>query len=376
MKKILKTIFFAFCLITISSCEEDIDPKVVANGFALRGLDSASPLVLAPQNDDNAVISLEWDKSDNGGFNTVSGYTVEVAESGTNFANAVTANAGNSITATDRTYLLKVGELNTLVNKLPGYQCGQSMDVDIRVKSTLGGEFYNAFTQYSTNVVTVTVTPYSSALPTLAFASSATITDDTPRLAASGVLNSDYEGYMYLAAGSYKFYKPDACGNYSTPVVYGDDDSGSFDTLTENGSGYVVLVPGYFLVKANLPAGGPLTYNVRPTTWNLFGAAKQNFPLANSPMTYNQTSKVWELNINLAEGYEFKFRSNLNTLVLGKYNVNSVGTSTFGGDVMTYNGGDFNVPGNKANPKVYKNFHITLDLSKPRNYNYTITVNP
>lgn len=376
MKQTLKTIFFAFCLIAIGSCEDDVNPKVAANGFALRSAGGESTVVLTPQTDDQTVTTLDWDRSNNGGVNTVSAYQIEVAESGTAFANAVSANAGNNVTATDRTYVLTVGELNQLVNQLPGYQCGQEIAVDVRVKSILGQGFYNAFVQYSSNVITLHVVPYSSALPLLAFSSNATITADTPKMASSGVLNTDYEGYMYLTPGSYKFYKADACGGFSTPVVYGDDDSGSFDTLVLNGSGYDVLTAGFYLVRANLTQTGTMNYSIRPTTWNLFGAAKPNFPAANSALTYNQTTKVWETNITLSKGYEFKFRSNLNTFILGSFVAGSVNTANYGGPNLSYNGGDLNVPGTKSQPRVNASYHVTLDLNSPRNYSYTITENP
>ncbi|HMI07582.1 MAG TPA: SusE domain-containing protein, partial [Flavobacterium sp.] len=90
MKNILKTIIFAFALIAFGSCEHDADPIVSANGFTLRTAESLSPVVLIPQNDANTVATLQWDKSDNGGFTSVSQYKVEVAESGTNFAAAIT----------------------------------------------------------------------------------------------------------------------------------------------------------------------------------------------------------------------------------------------------------------------------------------------
>jgi len=370
MKNILKTILFAFCLITIGSCEDDIDPKVSANGFALRTVDSPASLVLVPLDNANTAVDLEWDKSDNGGITTVSTYIIEVAKSGTNFANPILANGGNNV-LTDRTYALKVSELNTIVNQLPGYQCGQAMAVDVRVKSTLGAGYYNAFVQYS-NVVTLNVTPYSSLLPTLAFSATNAITTDTPKLASSGVINTDYEGYMWLTPGSYKFYKPTSCGDYTGATPFGDDDSGSFDTLVENGSGYTVLAAGFYLVKVEFST---LTYTVRPTTWNLFGPAKPLFPNANTPLTYNQTSKLWEGNINLNEGYEFKFRSNLNAFILGKYVAGTEATSAYGGPILSYAGGDLTVPGTKTIPGTTHNYRVTLDLNSPRNYSYTITRN-
>ena len=374
MKNFLKTIVFAFLIIAIGSCEEDIDPKVSANGFALRAPDAPGSVVLQPTNDANVVATLNWDKSDNGGMATVSTYKVEVAVSGTNFANAVTANLGNNVTTADRTYVLTVGELNTLVNQLPGYVCGVPMDIDIKVKSTLGAGFYNAFTQYSTNAITINVTPYSSALPTLAFSSDGVITDASPKMASSGVLRLDYEGYMYLTPGSYKFYKPDACGNYTTPTVYGVT---GLNTLVANGLGYQVITAGYYLVTADL---GTSIYSVRPIIWNLYGSGKQTFPAANSPMTYDQAAKVWRITINLANGYGFKFKSNGTALALGKFLPATVNTSNYGGPDLSYvpptgiiTDNELTVPGTKTNPKTYVSYDVVLDLSTPRNYKYTIT---
>ena len=379
MKNFLKTIIFAFVLIALGSCEEENDPVVSANGFTLRAPDAPASVVLQPTNDADVVATLNWDKSSNIGAASVSTYKVEIAVSGTNFANAITANLGNDVTTADRTYVLTVGELNRLVNQLPGYACGVPMDVDIRVKSTLGAGFYNAFTQYSTNVITVNVTPYSSLLPTLAFSSDGIITDASGKLASSGVLNLDYEGYMYLTPGLYKFYKPDACGSYSAPTVYGDDNGGSFNTLVANGSGYQVITAGYYLVKADL---GTSIYSVRPIIWNLYGSGKQTFPAANSLMAY-QTDGTWKITINLANGYGFKFKSNGTALALGKFLPASVNTATYGGPDLSYvpptgtiTDNELPVPGAKTNPKTYVSYDVVLDLRTPRNYKYTITAAP
>jgi hypothetical protein len=383
MKNILKTILFAFCLITVGSCEDEIDPKVSANGFALRA-SSVAPVVLTPQTDSNAVTTLSWDKSDNGVGASVATYKVEIAESGTNFANAVLANSGNDI-ATDRSYTLKAGELNTLINQLPNFQCGVAMSIDIRVKSTLGAGFYNAFVQYSTNVITLSATPYSSTLPVMAVSATGTVDAATPRLAASGVLNTDYEGYMYLTPGTYKFYKPNACGDFTGAQVYGDDGSGALSTLVADGAGYVVATAGYYLVRVNLPdAAGDLTYSVRPIVWNIFGTSKQNFQLVNTPLTYDQAEGVWKATVNLNKGYGFKFRATGNQILLGKYLTTSVGTPNYGGTDLSYvpntttlaslPTNELALPGLR-NPITLASFTIVLDLRKPRDYKYSITLN-
>lgn len=385
MKNIIKTIILAFCLIVVGSCSEEADPKVSANGFVLRAT-STAPVVLTPQTDANLITTLSWDKSDNGVGASVATYKVEVAESGTNFADAVTANGGNNVTSADRSYELKAGELNTLINQLPGYQCGVAMDIDIRVKSSLGAGMYNEFVQYSTNVITITVTPYSSSLPTMALSASGVIDASTPKMATSGILNTDYEGYMYLTPGTYKFYKPDSCGDYTSAQVYGDDGSGAFSNLVVDGAGYVVTTAGYYLVRANLPDGsGDLTYSVRPVVWNIFGTGKTVLQLANVPMTYDPADGLLKVTVTLKNGYGFKFRATGNQILLGKYQAASPGTSDFGGPLLSYvpntttlaslPTNELAVPGLR-NPPTTASYDIVLDLRKPRDYSYTITATP
>lgn len=368
MKNTFKIIISFLVLIAFGACTtNDKDPIVSANGFNLSAPVSGDTYVLTPENAGNDLLTLTWGKSDNG-VRAVPVYTIEIAKSGTNFANPLIA-VNTTDVSPNGTYTWKTGYLNGLLNQIGFTRC-QSLNIDVRIKSTLGIVENNALVQYS-NVETLNVTPYLIELPLLAFSNNSSITDATPKIAASAILNTDYEGYMWLEAGSYKFYKPNYCGLFDSPTVYGDDDSGSFNTLILNGSGYDVITAGYYLVKADTATG---TYSVRPTTWNLFGAAKPNFPGANSVLTYDQTAKVWKTTINLKSGYEIKFRSNGNAFILGKYTASNDGTSNFGGPVLSYNGGDLTVPGPRT-PVTIASYNVVLDLSSPRNYKYTITPN-
>jgi hypothetical protein len=373
MKNIFKTIIFAFCLILAASCSNEGDhTKVVANGFALRATTNNSPVVLLPQNNSDPVVTLEWDKSDNG-TSSVSTYIVEIADHlvDPNFTNPKRANLGNNVVVTNelRSYTIKVGELNTLINQLPGFVCGQPITVDIRVKSSLGAGYYNSFVQYSSNVITVNVTPYSSVLPTMSFATTAQIGALPQNMAASGVGATDYEGYIRLTPGVYNFYKPDACNGYSSPTMYGDDDSGSFNTLAVGGTGYTVVTTGNFRVIADTTTG---LYSVIPiTSWGVIGTAKVAFPgsSTNPAMAYDAVNNIYysALPMNLHGGKTFRFRGN-NIIVLAKFDPTKTGV-LYGGPEMSYNGVDILVPG--ITDQLYD---ITLDLSSPRNYKYTLVL--
>ncbi|MBC7606480.1 MAG: SusE domain-containing protein [Burkholderiales bacterium] len=369
MKNTFKIIISLSLLMAFGACTtNDKDPVVSANGFNLAQPVTGTTYVLTPQNAASDLLTLTWDKSDNG-VTAVPVYTIEIAESGTNFADPLIAVKTSDLAPADN-YTWKVGYLNELLNRI-GFAPCESLNIDVRVKSTLGTVENNAFIQYS-NVVSLSVTPYSLDLPLLAFSADSTITTATPKLAASGILNTDYEGYMWLNAGSYKFYKPNSCGQFSAATIYGDDDSGSFNTLILNGSGYDVITAGYYLVKADTATG---MYSVRPTTWNLFGTAKPNFPGANTLLVYDQSEKVWRITLNLKSGYEIKFRTNGTSsaaFVLGKYSGASDGTLNFGGPLLTYNGGDLTVPGTRT-PITIVSYNVVLDLSSPRNYKYSIT---
>jgi len=378
MKKILKTLIFAFCIVAMTSCEDDKDPVVVANGFELRSSETVSGLALQPLDDANKVVTFTWDRSDNGGGNTISTYYIEIAASGTNFAQPLTLNNGN-IVIPAFTYDLNVAELNKFANLLPNYVCGQEMAVDIRVKSVLGGSYYNAFTQYSSNVITLKFTPYSTLLPVMYFATAAPAATQTANLAASSVLTSDYEGYMWLEPGAYKFYKGNSCGTFETPTVYGENGAG---TIAENGAAYQVTNAGFYIVKADLRAA---TFSVKTVSWNYFGAAKTSFPGANTAMVYDRATGLWQSYttattspvVTLGGGYELKFRASGSTTtadVLGGYDAAKTGEK-FAGTVMSYDGVDLIVPGTRI-PRVNSGFIVTLDLRSPRNYKYTITPAP
>lgn len=378
MKKILKISGFFFLLLAMVSCEsDDKDPVAVTNGILLREPATGS-FVLTPETITDDLVTLQWDRADYG-MSSVPVYTIEIAKGGTNFATPITAVSAADV-APNGTYTWKVGYLNTLLNDNGFTPCVAS-NVDIRVKSTLGVVPSKAIVQYS-NTVTISVTPFPTTLPYMTFATDAQDPATAPRVASSGLFSvSDYEGYMWLEPGLYKFHKPDLCGDFTGAAVYGDDGGGGFDTLLENGAGYQVSVAGYYLVRANLTA---MTYSVRPTTWNVFGTAKQNFPLLNVPMVYDQATKKWNLNITMGNGYGIKFRSNGNTFLLGKFLPESVNTIAFGGNMLSYvpntpdlatlPNNELIVPGEKTNPKTLVNYDIALDLSSPRNYTYTITV--
>lgn len=372
MKKILKTTIFVLLLISLGSCTNDKTPVATAQGLKLLTPTAGSNYVLTAENAGNIVATLNWEKSVDG-TPSVAAYTIEIAKSGTNFANVITA-VKNTDQSPTTTYTWTQEYLNSLLNK-PDFEPCVPVDIDIRIKSTVGIAA-NKLVQYS-NVITVKVTPYLKDLPTIAFATDAVGPVSGSKIAASGLLqvNTDYEGFMQLEPGTYKFFTSQ-CGKFSaTDPSYGVNGSGS---LVLNGTGYTVATAGFYYVKANI-ASGIMSYSITPiTAFGIIGDAKlSNITNSLPAMTYvdvtanNVTTKKWRIVIRLKGGNTFKFRANNSDLInLGSGDAGQ-GSSDYGGSEMRHNGSGFIVPIVTGLPN--NTYTVLLDLNTPRAYTYTLT---
>ncbi len=358
MKNILKITFFALLLIVIGSCTNDKDPVATANGLNLKPLTPSSPFVLSPVGGDNDVTTITWDEADNGVATNPSVYVIEIAKSGTNFAKPIIA----SPSSTDITYIWKEGYLNALL-LANGFLPDVAADLDVRVKSTLGIEF-NTFVQYS-NILAIKVTPFSQA--GFAFTKDTENPATAPKTLSSGLFTTDTEGYSWLEPGNYKFYTSVQNKFAATNPFYGNDGSGS---LVLNGTAIPVATAGYYRIMADIGAS-PKTFSLTLiTAWGIIGDAKV-FGALNSlpPMTYDSADKKWKTVINLKGGKSFKFRANnSNVINLGLGNAGA-GLPDYAGTIMKYNGTNIFVPGLST---VTLPYIVTLDLSSPRNYSYTL----
>lgn len=379
MKNIIKTMFFAFLIFTISSCENDKEPIASANSFQLRTLESISSFVLLPQDNENTVLTFEWDKVDNGVATQDSNYLLEVAKSGTNFAESFVANEDEFI-LTDRTYVLKVAELNSLL-ATAGFQCGVSAPVDVRIKSVLGNRVGNPFIQYS-NVITINATPYSTETPKLAFVTSASEIAASSKMLSKGILDSEFEGYFYLQPGSYKFYQPSACGDFASATAIG----GTAGTLDDDSAApsITVATAGYYLVKANIDAN---TYSVSQYNYfGIYGKAKSTLLFLNAiAFTDDDHDNVWTLTVDLFKGRKFKLKSNYWTTALtgnppfvpsSAPIISALGKSSTAGQLVSVDPdlnvteGLITVPGTDDGTKV--TCVITIDVRNSRDYKYTL----
>ncbi len=374
MNTIFKITIFVFSLIIFGSCENDKDPVVSKNGVLLRKDQTiVTPTILTQDINTTVFAKLNWDKTDNG-VTSVSTYSIIISDhdADPNFENPIEYNGlGLEVSPESRICTFSVKEFNDNLNKLATFKCSE-MNIDIRVKSKLGIA-ENALYQYS-NPITVAVTGYSTRQPIIAFVKDGEIrTDSTPTIVSSSFdIINDYQGYMYLEPGYYKFYQPDACLNYDFPTIYGGN-SGTLETGNST-NGIVITTAGHYFIKANLsnennsttlvPA---MSYSISPiTSFGIFGAAKGVPTGVNKPMVYNASTKKWELTFDLLKGRKFKFRS-----------VNGTTPVTVLGGVptnLTETGTDIKVPGEDDTTK--QKYNIVLDVSNPRKYTYSLILNP
>ena len=399
MKNILKITFFAFLLLTIGSCTNDKNPIAVANGVVLRDKSTAPPpAVLLPANNALVYNITEWDKADYGVSTGAPGqmYSIVISDhdKDPNFTNEVEYTGIGIATAPDRNCTLTVKEFNALLNKLPTFQCGQ-MKIDYRVKSTLG-KSENAIIQYS-NPILLTVTAYSTAKQILSFAKSSATAATAPKLLSSIYdKENDFEAYLYLEPGDYKFYRPDACGSFASPTVYGG--SAGAVVAGNAASSITIKTAGHYLVKANLSPTAlattttlaPLSYSVKYyKAFGVFGLAVRSNPGSTNavPMVDTDNKNIWKITIDLFKGRKFKFKSNDWTAALigtplsvppgiGTTIISTLGGSSIPNELVEVLGtaGDITVPGTSDGTK--QKYDIVIDVSKPRSYTYTLLLNP
>lgn len=395
MKYIIKLFFLALLFASTVSCDSnelDKEPVVSANGFkVVKDASITAPSVITEVMNNNVFGKYNWDVADNG-VSSVSTYQLVIFDHDNDpllEKGIVYSGNGVQVTTESRNASLTVKEFNDMVNLLSTFKCGQ-MNIDVRIKSVLGLESTNGYIQYS-NPITYAVTPYSTKLLELSFAKDANSAKTADKILSSSYnVNTDYEGYMYLQPGDYKFYQPDACGDFASAIVYGGT-SGSISTTAPS---IIITTAGHYLVKANLTAN---TYSVSQfTTFGVFGSATRPTLSANQvPMTYDDLTKTWKLTVDLRKGYEFKFKSNLWTgeLVVpapaaplfiqyppyapatASSFISILGKTAVNGELVENNvatSGKITVPGSITDTTRQK-YDIELNVSNPRNYTYKMT---
>ena len=376
MKNISKLLIALIGVITISCSTNDVQDRPVIKGIDAPSLTaplSGASYTLLLVNLSQQADRFTWTSANYGGNVTIN-YTLEIDTNTGTFANPQilgTANSANQLAVT-------VATMNNACTVL-GATPFVSSNFKIRVKSSASG-----YAPMYSSVKTIAINPFSTALPKLGVPGNHqtpnawTPTSPTlPLLAASFFGKTNFEGYVSLN-GEFKFLtqKPDGTFNWGAGFEWADDGTFSGILVGTGGSNCTVAV-GYYLVKANTGVTntanpGGLAYSTTLINrWDITGDATPiSWPSASNgnsstPMSYDADTKKWSITIALTGGKEIKFRANNDWAInLGKFDASKTGND-FGGNDMSYGG--INIP--IATSGTYT---VTLDVSSPRAYKYTI----
>jgi hypothetical protein len=367
MKNITKSIIALFAVVALSCSVEDVQDRPIIQSVdspVLTAPTSGAAYVLSPANGAAQAERFTW-KSANYGGDVEIVYTVEMDVKGNDFKTPRELASRKSENQASVTVEIMNGAALAL-NATPF----SPTEFEVRVKSAVGTNIMVS------NVVGIIVTPYTTESPKLyviggflnasGYGADWTTASTLPALAATGFGKTDFEGYVNFddANAQYKFIPQNTSfdGDYGNATGPDGTFTGVLLQTGESNAGLPApKMAGYYKMNVDTEA---LTYNVTATSWAVTGSGTPNgWPdngVQDHDMTYNKTTKVWTVTLDLSAN-EIKFRAN------------NAWTLAYGDD-----GADGLLePGNAANIKVPSagNYTITLDLSSPRNYKYSLTKN-
>lgn len=168
-----------------------------------------------------------------------------------------------------------------------------------RVGARLGENITPEFS----NVITMTVTPYSAELPRIYVpgAHQGWTPATAPALVARAGVNP-FEGYVYFPDANTEFKitrQPNWDGG-----AYGAGATAG--TLSTDGGNLMIEQAGFYRLNVNTTA---LTWTATRTDWGVIGDATADGWGSDQNMTYDPVAKVWKATLNLTPG-EIKFRAN------------------------------------------------------------------
>lgn len=354
MKNITKSLIGLFAVFAFSCTPSDIEDRPVVETSDL-------PVLTAPQGGAiyvlkgaDAALQAErftWNAA-NFGTSEVT-YTVEVDTKTNNFAGTSIKNFGSVINEKQLSVTVqKMDEVALSLGAIPF----TATEFVVRIKAVAG-----TATLYS-NIIEIVINPYlfpaTLWMPGGYQASSGYGANDwtpanAPQLASSGPNKPDLEGYVYI--GNSSNFKLTVDATWDKPQYGLGDAPGS---LKLNGGDIPTpATVGYYLLQVN---SEKLTYKFTAAEWGIIGSATPGGWDNSTNLTYDKTAKVWKIsNVNLTDG-DWKFRANNGwDINLGKLKTAPNGVN------LEYNGDNIAVTAGT--------YDITLDLSNPRVYKYTIT---
>jgi len=347
-----KFLFLFIAAVSLWACKKDEIKTTASTGQPGTLAASQATVVLTSANANDTIEVFSWAPS-NYGFKAAVKYTLQIAKAGTNFTAPKEINMGS---ATQQKY--KGADLNQMAILL-GLAPGSAGQLDVRVKSSIS----DSITAVYSNKLTVSVTPYLVIInyPSLWVPGDYQGWDPVtaPKI-SSKTDNGIYEGYVNIPGGSlkYKFTShPDwnhTNYGWASSTTTGNNVAGTFNTT---GGDLFVPTPGYYLLKANT---NTREWSATKTSWGLIGDGVPTTGWnSDQDLTYDVATKKWSITLNLVAG-KIKFRANDDWAI----NFGDTGADLS----LEYAGADITIA-------TAGNYTITLDLSVPGNYTYTVKKN-
>lgn len=362
MKNILKYVLLPLLIISTLSCENEDQTLLQAipkAGGEITAPETGSKYTLNPTEEGtNPAFTLTWNAADYNNPTEIK-YTVEFAKTGTDFAEPFIAGSTSQLNLSWNVAAFNGAAVTA------GLSPFIEGELDIRIVSTIGAD--DVQPQIS-NVLTVNVTPFTTDLPTIAVPGAHQGWDPptAPRLASSGFGETDYEGYVWLlhgdTEGTFKFLAPDQTGGFFWGNIdWGDDGTNSGILVEQDEVNCNVATEGYYKVKVNTT---DLTYSTEAVSWGIIGGSIPGTGWGEDvDMTYDPTTRTHKITIdfvNPASDGGIKFR--VNNDWPGNLGDNGADGS------LEIDGANIEIPENG-------NYTVTLDLSKPREYTYSLVKN-
>jgi len=353
-KKIFHLSVFLLSLIFISSCTDN-DLKYTATIPAAGEFNLTSSVDSMTLHETGAgahtAIAFKWDSMVYK-ISTPVTYTIQIDTLNGNFTSPLEEEiATNKYEISYSDSILNKKSLNLLKLK-PDVQ----NVIQVRIKSNLA---FGNLPAYS-NVKTLKITPYS-VRKIVAFLYmpgdvSGGWTNYTTML-CSKENDGKYEGYVQAAQwANFKF--TDKAGG--TGTFYGSSATLGLTVLDASAAQWNIWfdLGGYFLVKADLNL---MTWSKKAVTSFCVTGDFNSWSLTANPMTYNATTKLWTATCDLSNiGYGIQIIGNIDW------------TYKFGINDGSKNSGELTPGGANIVPTLTGSRTVTMDLSHPEKFTYTI----
>lgn len=362
MKTLKNTILALLAVFAASCTSDDVENRPVVEGIdtpILQAPEEGNNYVLNPDNLDDLAERFVWTAA-NFGEGIIVNYDLEIDFSGEDFDTPSVIGSTNGVTQ----LAVSVNVLNSAIQTLEATPFEPST-FQVRVKA------YVADNILYSNYVEITVTPFSTEIPKLwipgGYQADSGYGDNwthatAPMLSAVEFGDTNFEGYVYIAND---ITSPDNGFKFSAQAGWDGTNygqgAGDGELSADGGASNLVANAGYYLVKANTEA---LTYSMTATQWGVIGNATPGGWDNSTPMTYDPETKKWsvivEMTAQSAPDNGWKFRAN------NAWDIN------LGDTVANSTDGTLSYGGNNIGIAAAGTYLITLDLSNPRAYTYTI----